>query len=279
MHQKNNNAMMNYKNIFLYIIDNIEMLNQVDLTLFDCIYSPGISINVNKYPKIKFIFGPHFSVFPEKQHMDIITGNKIIYIQPSNWVRDIWKYNKLCQNIKVVTLPFGVDTNKFNEIKPLEERNQVFLYYKRRTPSELEVVLNFLKIKGIQPKIFNYELKYNEEDFLNCLNNSKFGIWIDAHESQGFALQEALSCNIPLLVWNVTSMSQEFNSSYSNISATTIPYWDERCGEYFNNEDDLEITFNCFINKINLYKPREYILENLTFDICEQKLIDIIQNL
>jgi hypothetical protein len=38
---------------------------------------------------------------------------------------------------------------------------------------------------------------------------------------------------VPLLVWNVSSMNQEQNSSYNNIPATTIPYWNESCGEYF----------------------------------------------
>ena len=52
--------------------------------------------------------------------------------------------------------------------------------------------------------------------FFNYLQNSKYGIWLDAHESQGFALQEALSCNVPLLVWNISSMNQEYNSTYNN---------------------------------------------------------------
>ena len=63
--------------------------------------------------------------------------------------------------------------------------------------------------------------------------NSKYGIILDAHESQGFAIEEALSCNVPLLVWNVSSMSQEEGGNYQHIPATSIPYWDKRCGENF----------------------------------------------
>ena len=102
---------------------------------------------------------------------------------------------------------------------------------------------------------------------------------MDAHESQGFALEEALSCNVPLLIWNVTSMNQEHGSSYSDIPATTIPYWDERCGEYFYSENELENTFNKFVSNIETYKPREYIVDNLSFDVCEQKLINVINNI
>jgi hypothetical protein len=62
-----------------------------------------------------------------------------------------------------------------------------------------------------------------------------------------------------------------------DISGTTIPYWDERCGEYFYNLSELEKTFNLFISKLETYKPRDYILDNLTMEKCEEKLIDIIK--
>jgi glycosyltransferase involved in cell wall biosynthesis len=276
MHIKNNNSLLNYKNINLYIVDNTEILNNIDLTQFNAIYSPSIPINVSNYPNTKFLFGPHFSVFPEKNQMDLIRGNNVTYIQPSEWVVKLWKNNPYCNNIKVMTLAFGVDTEKFKDIKPISERNKVVIYFKHRNPIELQIVEKFLQFKNINYCIFSYKNRYSENEYLDYLQNSKFGIWVDAHESQGFALEEALSCNVPLLVWNVTSMNQEYGSNYNDISATTIPYWDEKCGEYFYNNNELENTFNTFLSKIESYKPREYILQNLSIEKCEQKLIDII---
>ena len=49
------------------------------------------------------------------------------------------------------------------------------------------------------------------------MQKAKYGIILDAHESQGFAIEEALSCNVPLLVWNTKFMSQEYGSRYENI--------------------------------------------------------------
>ena len=40
-----------------------------------------------------------------------------------------------------------------------------------------------------------------------------------------------------------------------------------------------EVTYNKFIENINNYKPREFILENLSFDVCENKLINLINNM
>jgi hypothetical protein len=279
MHLKNHNSMMSYKNITLYVIENPDILNKMDLSQFDCVYSPQIPIDVNKYPNTKFIFGPHFSVFPEKQHMDLIRRDNVTYVQPSEWAAKIWKDNPLCNNIKIKPLPFGVDTNKFNNNKPITERNNVMIYFKHRNPIDLVLIENYMKSKSINYTVFSYDNKYCENDYINYLQNTKFCIWVDAHESQGFALEEALSCDVPLLVWNVKSMNQEYKSSYNNITATTIPYWDERCGEFFYNIKALDIVFNLFISRLETYKPREYILENLSMDKCEQKLIDIIQNI
>ena len=73
-------------------------------------------------------------------------------------------------------------------------------------------------------------------------------------------------------------MNQEYRSSYSNIECTTIPYWDERCGEYFYHNYELEDAYLQLTSGLlnEKYKPREFILENLTDEKCGEKLKAII---
>lgn len=277
IHHKNLNALLNYKNIEFIVINNINEINNIDLNTINCIFSPSIPLNISLFNKynIKFIFGPHFSVFPNDQQINFILSNNTIYVQPSEWPIQIWKSFPICNKLNLKILPFGVNSDKFKEYKNINDRSDVFIYYKVRNPTDLDYIKNFLNNKNIKFTIYEYS-KYKEDDYINFLKNCKYGIWLGSQESQGFALQEALSCNIPLLVWNVKSINQEYKSNYPDYKATSIPYWDNRCGEYFYNKDDLEETFNLFISKLNNYKPREYILENLTYDICEKKLIDLI---
>ena len=71
-------------------------------------------------------------------------------------------------------------------------------------------------------------------------------------------------------------MNQEYGQKYIDFPATCIPYWDNRCGEYFYNINEFQEKFTIFLNKLDSYKPREYIFENLSMDICEKKFINMI---
>lgn len=278
IHHKNLHFILNCKKISFFIIDSVNYINKIDLTEFDAIYSPCNAIDVSKYPNTKFIFGPQFSVFPENT-LNQIKGPKTAYNLLSQWVIDIWKLFPVCNNLNLVALPFGVDSHKFINNKSIRERNKIMVYFKHRNPADLNLIIQFLQNKNLDYAIFSYDKKYNENDYIQYLQNSKFCIWIDAHESQGFALQEALSCDVPLLVWNVTSMDQEYGSGYQKLKATTTSYWDNKCGEVFYNINDFEVTYNKFIENIDNYKPREFILDNLSIEVCENRLIEFINNM
>ena len=275
IHHKNLNALKKYKNVVEII--NIEDIHTKDISQYNCVVSPSLPIDISNYPNTVFIFGPHFSVFPDSK-LNIIKGNKSYYNSLSSWVVNCWKQFPICNDLNICSIPFGVDTDRFTELKSIKERNSVFIYYKCRQPHELEFIKQFLNSKNIHYKIFSYTENYSENDYLNYLQQSKYGIWLGAHESQGFALQEALSCNVPLLVWNATNMNQQYGYNYPNIPATSIPYWDEKCGEYFTQQSQFEKMYSLFLSKIetNAYNPREFILENLSIDKCEEKLINQI---
>ena len=276
IHHKNINFILKCKKIDITICNSSNELFNYDLNAYDVLYSPGELINISNYPNIKFIFGPNIMVFPDES-LNIIKGENLVYNLLSDWVIDVWKSFPITENIKFVKLPFGVETDKFIETKNINDRNKILVYFKHRNPNHLSFIVNYLNSKGLEFKIFSYDHRYDEYEYIKYLQDTKYFICIDAHESQGFAIQEALSCNIPLLVWNIKTMADEFGSSYSEEhKATTIPYWDDRCGHVFYEEYEFETAFNIYINNINNYKPREYILEHLSFEACENKLIDFI---
>ena len=110
------------------------------------------------------------------------------------------------------------------------------------------------------------------------MQTCKYGIILDAHESQGFAIEEALSCNVPLLVWSAQTMNQEDGSNYNSIPCTSIPYWDSKCGEYFHHLSELPAAFQTFQEKLTTdqYNPRQYILETLSTEKCAERFMELV---
>ena len=270
-HWKNKEALIN-----MFDLNNVEYKfgTESDIPNYDIIYSPNNSINTSQFPNKKFIFGPHFSIFPNNKLNGINNVYKnSIYIQPSKWAMDSWKSN-MEHIIPITTYCFPVNTNKFKCIDKV--RDKVFVYYKRRKPDELSLVTQFLESQNIEFKVFDYLKKYKEEDYLSYLQECKYGIVIDAHESQGFAIEEAMACNVPLLVWNVRFMSQEYRSRYPDIPASSVGYFDERCGKIFYDQNEFLQTYEEFMNNMNNYNPREYVMENLSYDICCKKFTELI---
>ena len=156
--------------------------SRIDFSHYDLILSPSEPIVVNK----PIIYGPHFSVFPNSKLQKIPIGQKAIYIQPSEWAKNSW--GKI--NIPIHTFSFPVNTIKFSSLNKV--KNKVMVYTKRRDPQQVGFVCNFLKQNHIDYEFFDYVQRYKEEDYLHILQESKYGIIIDAHESQGFAIHEAL---------------------------------------------------------------------------------------
>lgn len=256
-----------------------------DIQDYDIIYSPSKEINTSLYPNKKFIFGPHFSTFPNNHRLQSLQNNKCknsIYIQPSEWVVQLWKNMGAEKFIPIKSFPFPVNTEKFAPAPVhIDLQNNVLVYCKHRNPQEFNQLKDFLINKNINFHLFDYKQRYNESDYLAYLQTCKYGIVLDAHESQGFAIEEALSCNVPLLVWNAQTMNQEYKSSYGPIPCTTIPYWDNTCGEYFHHFSELPYAFQKFQNKLtnNQYNPRKYILDNLSTEKCAERFVEMINSI
>ena len=113
---------------------------------------------------------------------------------------------------------------------------------------------------------------YSEKDFISRISRAKRGIVIDDTESQGLAIQEMMSCNLPLLVWDVKEWTH-YGEKYK-CDATSVPYFDETCGRKFYNREEIEETFDTFMGKN--YNPRDYILHNLTLSKKAHDIVNVL---
>ena len=115
---------------------------------------------------------------------------------------------------------------------------------------------------------------YGEDGFKNLVNQAKFCFLINGTESQGIAVQEIMSMGVPIIAWDIKEWLDQ-GEAY-RVPATSIPFWDNRCGEKFFTVDEMGETFDKFYARINDYNPKDYVKENLSFESSVKTLLDIL---
>jgi len=260
------------KGCALYDIPYIYSENLNDLSSCDYIWSP--SVEIPRDPGKKYMFGPHFFVFPETSFISSEPKPTGVFFNClSPWVKTLYEeFGEAKYTLK--PLPFGVDTNEF--FPSTNEKTHVLVYFKNRNRKILDYILRFYSHHKID--LIEYG-KYNENQYKEALKRAKFAVWIGTHESQGFALQECLSCNVPILIIEAKTMKDECNNGvypYAKMDKKMIcdvaPYWDESCGlkisEWFLFAD-----FKGADWYYPAHHPRDFIFNNLSIRKCFDDII------
>ena len=192
--------------------------------------------------------------------------NKII--APSNWVKNLF--------VDKLSLPFnkvGVWAAPIKAPNIIKEQSiDCLIYHKSRPLEHLERVKSFLSTKGLTYLELNYG-GYSQNDFKDALAKVRFCIIIDNTESQGIAIQEMMAVGKPLLVWDVKEW--DYMGDEYKISASSVPYWSDDCGEKFYNVDELEFTFDKFYDKIDKYNPKILVDSQLSYKISIKNLLNL----
>ena len=191
-------------------------------------------------------------------------------IAPSEWVKNKFITKFRLPEDKLAVWPVGIE--EFSNTR--EPNYDCLIYFKRRDQSELDAVKKFLVSNGLSYRMVEYG-SYGEDGFKQLVNSAKFCFLINGTESQGIAVQEIMSMGVPIIAWDIKEWLDQ-GEAY-RVPATSIPYWDERCGEVFFNIDDLEVTFSKFYATLDKYDPKAFIKDNLSFECSVKTLLDILR--
>jgi hypothetical protein len=228
--------------------------------------------NISEYGGENLVIGPNICTIPTDNDF-VMNGNYKKLIVPSQWVADL--YSKWIPSDKIFIWPVGIDTNFFYDRSKKEKEFDCLVYFKRRSIDDLIFVENMLTQKNQKFNTITYG-NYKESEFLILLSKSKYVIVIDNCESQGIAIEEIMSCNLPLFVWDITKWSDRGDGCMCD--ATSIPYWSDTCGSVETNKDKIYESFDLFLEKLAFFHPRDYILENLMLEKQAKEIINLFNN-
>ena len=190
------------------------------------------------------------------------------HVVPSLWVQNYYRSFPTLNHVTIDIWPVGINTDLFNTNKEITQ--DCFIYFKNRSFDDLNHLKNILTSNNLTFSVLEYG-HYQEINLLDICAKSKFCILLTNTESQGIAYMEILSCNVPCLVWN----RFEWAWKHYRIPASSVPYFDNQCG-LVSNHFDLNV-LNSFLNNLDQYHPRDYILDNHTLIKGANSYLDILE--
>jgi glycosyltransferase involved in cell wall biosynthesis len=204
------------------------------------------------------------------------------YLQHSIWANDVYKpyFGGRCK-----IWPVGIDTDAWRPADGVSKSTDLLIYNKIRWDYERHSAELLGPIRELitQRKMSYRELRYgfySPQEYRVALNQSRAMIFLCEHESQGIAYQECLSSNVPVLAWDPGECldPNRFKWGMPHIPATSVPYWDERCGIKFKHAGEFEVKLDEFLDKLNndKFASRDYIIENLTLEKCALHYLHIL---
>jgi hypothetical protein len=231
------------------------------------------------------VFGPSFGINPVADP-DILKQYPIKkLIVPCLWLKDMFaQYGS--ENIEV--WPVGIDTDAWmpgNTTKKYDFLiyNKIRWDHKKMDEQLIEPIKQHLTKNNLTYTEIKYG-HYKPDDLKNKLSVCRYAIFLCEHETQGIAYQQMLSSGVPLLAWDRGGYWQDPNWYPDKINfqpVSSVPYWDEYCGVKFISYNDFGINLSKFMDlaSANFFKPRDYILKNLTLEKSAVNYFNIIHSL
>jgi hypothetical protein len=204
------------------------------------------------------------------------------YLQHSAWCDAVYRpyFGNRC-----AIWPVGIDTDRWQP-GPVEAKTTDFLLYDKihwaRDTRETELLAPIraaLTQAGCTHETLRYGA-YEPGAFQTALGRCRAMIFLSAHESQGIAAQEAMASGVPLLAWDPGFLEDpdRFQWGQTVIPATSVPYFDARCGLTFRDAAEFTAQLPAFLaaQRASSFAPRAYVIEHLTLEKCARHFLDLV---
>ncbi len=282
-HFKNKNAIKQICKEFNFFYEESNDLTTLPEDM-DILWSAGEYVDPSHIPShAKLLFGPGLNLAePTVKKLTSVSEINKVYINVlcSSVYNQV--YTKfLNTNVKLLLTPLPIDCNRFQPDPTHPKEFEILVYFKYRDPMLKLQVIEYLDTNSISYKLLEYGT-YSEDTYISLLKKARMCIWIGCAESQGFALQECLSMNVPILVLDVKSVLEQcfqdgtlmYKEEHFEVTpiSTTTPHWDDRCGVKIYELWELPDALEKIRENFTSYQPRQFVLETLSTRICWERI-------
>ncbi|MDQ3245115.1 MAG: hypothetical protein M3P22_02120, partial [bacterium] len=170
---------------------------------------------------------------------------------------------------RVVPWYAGVDTTYWKPNNKAKNK-EVMVYFKNAPKAFLTEVELILKKYGytIHRVVYGH---YSKNHFKKILEKSIFSIFLSITETQGIALAEAWSMDVPTLVWD-----PEIEHYYlRGVKTTSAPYLRKENGMRWKELRELDILLSDGNLNLESFSPRVWVLNNMTHKHSAELFLNI----
>jgi hypothetical protein len=197
-------------------------------------------------------------------------------IVPSAWTIDFYRdAPALAQKSRIC--PCGVDTAWWKPAGAPKAQSAV-VYWKSGDERFCEDVEAIVRRSGLEP--LRIRSRHGEhgiftpETLRGMLDRSVLAVFLSTFETQGIALAEAWSMNVPTVVWDPRGDAEWRGRRFT--SGSSAPYLTPATGIAASDTAGLEPAIRQALAALAGFQPREWVLANMTDAICSRKLYELI---
>jgi hypothetical protein len=180
---------------------------------------------------------------------------------------------------KSVPCPCGVDPEYW---KPTGQprKKLALVYWKSGDEAFCEQVEHIVRTCGLEPRrvrsAHGEHAFFTPGEFRQILDEALVGVFLSTFETQGLALAEAWSMDVPTMVWDPRGPAEWRGRRFQ--SGSSAPYLTSATGRLWRTLSEIEPVVRTALAEPAAFHPREWVLAHMTDAICAAALYDIIRH-
>jgi hypothetical protein len=191
----------------------------------------------------------------------------------ADFVRDFAAARAKCR-----ACPCGVDVAWWKPSGRVRTQSAL-VYWKSGDQEFCDRVEQIVAACGLEPhrvrSLHGEHSIFRPADYRALLDQSAIGVFLSTFETQGLALAEAWSMDVPTVVWDPRGVAQWRGRRFQ--SPSSAPYLTPATGRLWRTIDELEPVLRGALADRAAFQPREWMLAHMTDAICSAALLAIIR--
>jgi glycosyltransferase involved in cell wall biosynthesis len=223
------------------------------------------------------VAGPVNALFADECDSILQTPGIDLVIIASEWVRGFYR-EVPALTAKSRVCPAGVDSDYWQPAGRPRDRTAV-VYWKNGDETFCEAVEATVRQCGLEPiriasRAGEHRL-FEPAEYRDRLDRAAVGVFLSAFETQGIALAEAWSMDVPTVVWDPRGEAEWRGRRFT--AGSSAPYLTPATGVTFREIGDLKPALDRALQSRGSFQPRDWVLAHMTDAICSRKLYELIR--